>query len=543
MSQIDSLAEFISSGSQEAFACLVRQHIDMVYSAARRQVRDGQLAEDITQAVFIVLMKRGRSLRPGVPIVGWLLKTTYYASQDALRSEARRRKHEQKAAFMKEPFITANSIDISPELDRALVRLGEMDRGIVALRFMEDKSIQEIATALNISHDAAAKRLTRAIGKLRQKLLGGHDLSVALPVEAMLAAVPRLSAPAHLAGTSISLASSSSLSASSLIAKGAIKMMFWSHAKAAAILLAGGLAIGAGAMGAHSLVRAQTAAAPANATVNSSVATSATNSHRCIAQLSNGPSLEILGVAERDATGQPAQWWSADGSLLDFGPYAEMKGVSLGNPQPGKIEREVAVRLNTTLKNSNEPASVSWHLLDSGSAGSGTPQDEHGRYLSDIAGLLVQLSDNPSGAAVHVDFATGPWQTLITKFPDGSSSMGMGADSFLASECFEERGQTRMIFAITSTSNHGAASDAKRVIATTKSGKTVEGYIGSTTSSDNATILEITIPAPLNAIKKLDCQTRHWNQWLEIRHIALHADQKSNVQIVTSDQPGAQPTR
>ena len=64
MDDLKLLKEYATRNSQEAFATLVQRHIGMVYSAALRQLRDPHLAEEISQAVFIILAKKaGRTAR------------------------------------------------------------------------------------------------------------------------------------------------------------------------------------------------------------------------------------------------------------------------------------------------------------------------------------------------------------------------------------------------------------------------------------------------------------------------------------------------
>src|SRR5204863_3506119 len=123
---------YVNQGSQPAFAAIVQRYTDLVYSAALRQVRDRHLAEDVTQAVFVVLARRAKSIRDSVALSAWLLTTTRNASWDALRRQSRTRRREAEAAAMRSEFnqvSKANEVD--GELDAAFASLSQSDRNAV----------------------------------------------------------------------------------------------------------------------------------------------------------------------------------------------------------------------------------------------------------------------------------------------------------------------------------------------------------------------------------------------------------------------------
>jgi RNA polymerase sigma factor (sigma-70 family) len=84
------LRRYAEQRDEAAFAAIVRRYIDMVYSAVQRRVGERTLAEDITQAVFLILAQKANSFREGTMLRAWLLKTVRYASVNALRIETRR---------------------------------------------------------------------------------------------------------------------------------------------------------------------------------------------------------------------------------------------------------------------------------------------------------------------------------------------------------------------------------------------------------------------------------------------------------------------
>ena len=165
ISDRELLDDYGKSASQGAFAEVVRRHADLVYGAARRQVRDVHLADDITQAVFSLLAKKAGAI--GGPLGGWLIKTTWYVAQNARRLASIREHHERQVAEMNsrqsEPSMAVTWDGYSEYVDDAMARLRTVDRDAISLRFLQGLELPEVAAAMGISPEAARKRVTVGI--------------------------------------------------------------------------------------------------------------------------------------------------------------------------------------------------------------------------------------------------------------------------------------------------------------------------------------------------------------------------------------------
>jgi RNA polymerase sigma factor (sigma-70 family) len=163
------LARYASHHAEDAFAELVRRHLALVYSAALRQVRAPQLAEEVAQSTFIKLARHAGQLAPDTILTAWLYQVARHAAIDVVRREASRQLREQIATEMNAMNATvADWTHIEPLLDEAMHALDDTDRTAVLLRYFENKSLREVGATLGTSENAAQKRLGRAVERLRE---------------------------------------------------------------------------------------------------------------------------------------------------------------------------------------------------------------------------------------------------------------------------------------------------------------------------------------------------------------------------------------
>ncbi len=219
------LARYAREGAEDAFAELVRRHIDLVFSAALRQVRSPQLAEEVAQSVFTDLARNAGKLKPDTILTAWLYQVTRRTAVDVVRRESRRQSREQIATAMNAANNT-NDIpnfakwenktgwpDIEPLLEEAMSTLDDTDRAVLLLRYFENKPLREVGRQLGISEDAAQKRVSRAVERLREFFVkrgvtvGAGGLVAAISANAVQAAPAGLGAAISnavaLAGTTL----------------------------------------------------------------------------------------------------------------------------------------------------------------------------------------------------------------------------------------------------------------------------------------------------------------------------------------------------
>ena len=233
------LRDYAEHGAEAAFAEIIARHTDLVYSAALRQVYSPDLARDVTQSVLTDLARKARTvsanLSPAASLVGWLYRGTRFAARDLYRKETRRTQRERQA---KEQLQTDSGtgvppvwLEIAPHLDAALEELDDTDRDALLLRYFKNHDLRTVGATLGISDDAAQKRVSRAVERLREFFakrgvtVGAGGLAVVISANAVQAAPVGLaltiSTAAVLTGTT--LATTATITATKAIAMTALQ--------------------------------------------------------------------------------------------------------------------------------------------------------------------------------------------------------------------------------------------------------------------------------------------------------------------------------
>lgn len=544
MTDAELLQRFAATGSADAFSELVTRHAPAVYAAARRQLPDPSEADDITQAVFLVLARRAPHLPPGVILSSWLLKTTYLACCQARRTVARRRKHEQRAAAMRPTSAPAVELsELSPILDAALASLSDSDRSAILLRYLEQKSVDEVSRVLGVSSETAQKRISRAIARLRKLLgVGGPALSAsslaafftthgqhAVP-QAVLHQIMTLPGTAAAAGISTTAVT---------LSKGVLKTMLWLKIK-----LIGAAALATLAIGTTGTLVAQQALAPARppATVPSTT----------LAGTASGVTVEAVALTVAD--NKTTTLWKPDGSPAGNLPVDTRAPFA---PFPNMKYRAVALRIAFTGAPPDDLSMRPAPAMDDMTACAWTnPSRVNGQLFSYIT--VMAPATQPS-ATLRVEVATGPWNTRV-RTPSFDGGL-LGAPNGVPGGAGVAGGVTSQATdnAVVSSgiaSNHGVVytiSDALgsqqdyRVIGTDGAGMRHTATVFSTGGTHLAQITATFPNLRPEDIREIRYETRPYTDYVEFSNLALDPGTatrphvttgKINPGIIAADNPG-----
>ncbi len=166
------LKVYCEEDDDSAFATLVASHLGLVYSAARRQLEDTLAAEEVVQAVFVLLAQKAKTLRPTGSLAVWLYRTACLIAKKHRRQELARRRRETDAYNMNLTDTTherePNWNELEPLLEEAMESLDDSGRTAILLRYFQKQSLRQIGVVLGVSEDAARMRVARSVERLRR---------------------------------------------------------------------------------------------------------------------------------------------------------------------------------------------------------------------------------------------------------------------------------------------------------------------------------------------------------------------------------------
>lgn len=236
------LEQFARNHSEAAFKALVQRHVSLVHSVALRHTSNPGHAQDITQAVFIVLARKAGSLGRKTVLPGWLYNTARLTAANFQRAEARRIRREQEA-FMQSTVENSPLDDtwreLSPQLDEAMAGLNAGERDALVLRYFQNQSMAEVGRVMGLPENTAQKRIGRALEKLRKTFLKRGVASTTIIIAGAISANSVQAAPIGLAQTISATAAVKGAVASTstlTLVKGVLKIMAWSTTKTAVVI-------------------------------------------------------------------------------------------------------------------------------------------------------------------------------------------------------------------------------------------------------------------------------------------------------------------
>ncbi len=169
-------------GDRLAFADLYDRHVRPVYWQAYSLVRDAGEAEEVTQDVFVTTWRRIRAITPvDGSLLPWLMVTARYTALNANRRSARRRSEplEDDAPDGADSSVEREieAAQVRAEIDKAVAALAPNDQRLYELCVEGDRTYEQAARELGVSHAVVRNRLHRLRTRLRADLRSMRETS------------------------------------------------------------------------------------------------------------------------------------------------------------------------------------------------------------------------------------------------------------------------------------------------------------------------------------------------------------------------------
>jgi RNA polymerase sigma factor (sigma-70 family) len=521
----DLLGRYTASTDADAFAELVRRHIGFVYALARRQTRgDVHLAEDITQAVMIVLARKAGTIQRGEVLTGWLFTVTRHAARNALKMRARQQYHERRAAAGRTEVVAAASDaqELEEVLGEAIARLPATDRSGVLLHYFQGQAHDEVAAVLGLSPHAARKRVSRALEKMRGFLAGrGVAFTGAVMLDGLRAEMTTV--PAALVDSSINVAmlsgaGAAQTSASSLaIAKTVTHVFAMAKLKVAATIAL----VVTGIAGATAIPLVNLASRTVTTTATTLLAEPATQpaDPKLTTEPLPGIRIEFLGVSP--CPGDENSWFTFAGDPIDL-------------PDPRVLENNVTTTTapdhQWLIHITKPPATVIVPNIEGATMSSHNNNDTGGELMLHSRFVLA----NPAEvASLRLGISTTGWQTIAESDqpdqPVNVESPDYGPITLMPPGKDDMVGGTRVDV------HHRTIDAPYHLLAFDEKGQQHVSHNVNNDSTNDDWVSSYTFDLPQDAIKKVQFQVRAYDKFVDVKNICLNPQHKTIPQVTVTD--------
>ena len=237
------LAAFAESRDERTFRRLMKAYGGLVYGIALRKTGSPQMAEEITQNVFLIVARKARPLSKRQGFVAWLHRTTAYEAANFLRTETHRKQTMKRYALELETETAEQrwlAESLRQAVDDAIASLSSCDRLALLYRFFEGRDFRDIGVLLGKSEAAAQKQTRRALEKLASLLRKRGVVTSLTVLTSLLSSELSKAAPAGLV-TGIAKQASIEAASGSLTSTLALAMTTHKTFVVAGIILLAGL--------------------------------------------------------------------------------------------------------------------------------------------------------------------------------------------------------------------------------------------------------------------------------------------------------------
>ncbi len=165
----EELMVMYQNGTEEAFSILYKRHSSKIYGYVRSKVRADERARDIFQEIYVKIHRSKNLYNKTFPVLPWFFTIARSVLIDEVRKEQTVKLVPQENLDYEAPAENRGDIDISPGLSQ----LPENQRTAVQLRYVDEKTFEEIADHLETSPDNVRQLVSRGVKKLRSILKPG----------------------------------------------------------------------------------------------------------------------------------------------------------------------------------------------------------------------------------------------------------------------------------------------------------------------------------------------------------------------------------